>query len=415
MARVRLSLAALGLLGATLPAAAQDAPSLEALWDIIQQQQLEIEALKQQVGAAQEQIAGAGESIEATQEMVVATADYVETLEIPADRGSDTTLGGYGELHYNRLDADDPAHDLNEIDFHRFVLFFGHEFDERVRFYSELELEHAVAGDGQQGEIELEQAYVEFALNDNTSAQGGLFLLPLGILNETHEPPTFYGVERNSVENVIIPSTWWEAGAGVNGNFANGLSWDFALHSGLAIPTDGSNAFRVRSGRQKVAKADASDPAYTARLKYTGVPGLELAASYQYQADPSQVAGDGLDSGSLLTTHAIYDQGRFSLRALYGKWSFSGAAVQAAGADEQSGWYVEPSFRLGSNWGVYARYEDVDGARDQDKFSQWETGLSYWPVPDVTLKMDYRSREHDLFSAAGRDFGALDLGIGYQF
>ena len=408
MARVRLILAAVASLGASLPTAAQDSPTLEALWEVVQRQQLEIEDLKRQ-------IAGAGESIEVTQDMVAATADYVEALEISPDRSSDTSIGGYGELHYNRLNADDPAFDLDQIDFHRFVLFFGHEFSDRVRFYSELELEHSLSGDGHPGEVELEQAYVEFTLKNNTSAQGGLFLVPVGILNETHEPPTFYGVERNSVENVIIPSTWWEAGAGLHGNSASGLSWNFALHSGLAIPTTGSNAFRVRSGRQKVAKAIASDPAYTARLKYTGVPGLELSASYQYQTDPSQIAGDGLDSGNLFTTHAIYNHGNFSLRTLYGKWSFDGAAVQAAGADEQSGWYVEPSLRVGPNWGIYARYEGIDGARDQDEFEQWEAGLSYWPVPGVTVKIDYRSRKHELLSEAGRDFGALDLGIGYQF
>ncbi|MEE8542685.1 MAG: porin, partial [Gammaproteobacteria bacterium] len=143
--------------------------------------------------------------------------------------------------------------------------------------------------------------------------------------------------------------------------------------------------------------------------------GLELSASYQYQRDPSQMSGDGLDSGRLLTTHAIYSRENFSLRALYGEWSFAGAAVEAAAADEQSGWYVEPSFRISPNWGVYARYENVDGARDQDQFTQWEAGFSYRPVPDVTVKVDYRSREHALASAAGRDFGALDLGIGYQF
>jgi hypothetical protein len=71
--------------------------------------------------------------------------------------------------------------------------------------------------------------------------------------------------------------------------------------------------------------------------------------------------------------------------------------------------------RLSPNWGVYARYENVDGARDQDEFTQWEAGFSYWPVPGVTVKVDYRSREHVLASEAGRDFGALDLGIGYQF
>ncbi len=415
MAHVRLSLLALASFGVCPPTAAQDVPTFEVLWEIVQRQQLEIENLKRQVNAAQEQIEDAGEAIEATQDMVTATADYVETLDVSADKGSDTSIGGYGELHFNRLDADDPTLDLSQVDFHRFVLFFAHEFNDRVRFFSELEVEHSVAGDGQPGEVELEQAYVEFALKNNTAAQVGLFLLPVGILNETHEPPTFFGVERNSVESVIIPSTWSEAGVGLSGNSASGLSWNFALHSGLAIPTTGSNAFRVRSGRQKVAEADAGDPAYTARLKYTGLPGLELSASYQYQSDPSQVAGDGLDSGRLIATHAIYSRRNFSLRALYGKWLFDGAAVQAAAAEKQSGWYVEPSLRLGSNWGIYARYEDVDGARDQDRFVQWEAGLSYWPVPGVTVKVDYRSREHELLSAAGRDFDALDLGFGYQF
>ena len=415
MTRLKLIPITLASLGLSLTAAAQDAPTLEALWEIIQQQQTQIDDLKREVSTAEERIAGAGESIEATQDMVVATADYVEALEISTDRGSDTSIGGYGELHYNRLDADESARDLDEIDFHRFVLFVNHEFNNRVRFYSELELEHALSGEDQPGEMELEQAYLEFALNDRMSARGGLFLVPLGILNETHEPPTFFGVERNSVENVIIPSTWWEAGAGLSGNFSNGLSWDLALHSGLAIPTTGSSAFRVRSGRQKVAKANASDPAYTARLKYTGVPGLELSASYQYQSDPSQMAADGLDSGSLLTTHAIYNWQNFSLRALYGEWSFDGEAVRDAGAEEQSGWYVEPSIRLNPNWGIYARYEDVDGARDQDEFTQWEAGLSYWPVPGVAVKVDYRSRDHALASQAGRNFDVLDLGVGYQF
>jgi len=403
------------LFGVPLPATAQQAPTLEGLWEIIQQQQFEIEALQRQVSTTQGQIAGAEASIEATQDRVAATADFVDALAVSAGRASDTSIGGYGELHYNRIAADDPARDLDQVDFHRFVLSFAHEFDDRVRFFSEIELEHSLSGDGLPGEVELEQAYLEFALNDSITAQGGLFLLPVGILNETHEPPTFFGVERNSVETVIIPSTWWEAGAGLSGHFASGLSWTFALHSGLAMSTVGDDAFRVRSGRQKGGLASARDPAYTARLKFTGLPGLELSASYQYQRDPSQMSGDGLDSGRLLTTHAIYSRENFTVRALYGEWSFAGAAVEAAAAEEQSGWYVEPSLRIGPKWGVYARYEKVDGARDQDEFTQWEAGFNYRPVPDVTVKVDYRSREHVLASEAGRDFGALDLGIGYQF
>lgn len=154
-------------------------------------------------------------------------------------------------------------------------------------------------------------------------------------------------------------STISEVGAGLQGTFDNGLGWNLAVHRGLAIPTTGGDAFRVRDGRQKVAEALASDPAYTARLRYTGWPGLELSASYQYQSDPSQFPGDGLDDGHPFTTHAIYQAGNSGLRALYGSWTFNGAAVEAAGDDSQDGWYVEPSYSLHERLGIYARYEDL--------------------------------------------------------
>jgi len=409
------SLITLAFLALGVPALAQDVPSLQSMWEIIQQQQAEIDNLKSRLVDTTDDLEATNERVEDTEQMVVATTDYIETIDLSASTSNLPTILGYGEAHYNNLSADDSSRDLEQIDLHRFVLFFGKQFNDRVSFFSELEIEHSLAGDGAPGEVEVEQAWLNFAINDNLAAQGGLFLLPLGIINETHEPPTFYGVERNDVENIILPTTWWEAGGALSGNFSNGLSWNAAVHSGLAIPTTGGSAFRVRSGRQKVAEALASDLASTFRLKYTGLPGLDLSASYNYQSDASQLPGDGLDSGSLFTAHAIFQRDRFMLRALYGKWSFDGFAVEAAGADEQSGWYVEPSFRLTPNWGFYARYEDIEGARTQDEFTQWEAGLNYWPTPKVTLKFDYRSREHSLGAANGRDFAGIDLGIGYQF
>lgn len=394
------------LLSASLATAQETAPSLDEVWAIVQKQQAEIEALRAELNATQANVAESEARIEAT-------GDVVESFAIADSSISDTSIGGYGELHYNQFNAD--SGDSEEIDFHRFVLFFGHQFTDNIRFFSEFELEHSLSGDGKPGEVELEQAYVEYALNNDIHARTGLFLLPLGILNETHEPPTFYGVERNSVENIIIPSTWWEAGAGIRGNLAGGLSYDASLHSGLAIPTTGGSAFRVRSGRQKVAEANASDPAATFRLRYTGVPGLELAASYQYQWDPSQISGDGLDSGQLFSAHAIYQRERFGLRALYGSWHFDGDAVEAANADEQSGWYIEPNFRLSEKWGVYARYEDLDAAREQDQFTQSEFGFNFWPTDGVVLKMDYRRREFDSSALSADDFDAIDLGFGYSF
>jgi hypothetical protein len=405
------------LLAVLLPLASTAAdkapPTVEELWEIIQKQQAEIEALKKQQQDTAQQAAEADEKAEAA---VVAVE---ETVIADQDSGSWTDrmeIGGYGELHYNNIN-NDGIDDKNEIDFHRFVLFFGYEFTEKLRFWSELELEHALAGDGKPGELELEQAYIEYDIRDDLQTKGGLFLMPVGILNETHEPTTFYGVERNDVESIIIPSTWWEAGGALNGYYDNGISWDAAFTSGLAIPTDGDNAFRIRSGRQKVAEAIANDWAYTGRLKYTGVAGLELAGTLSYQSDVTQESGDGMDEGLLFSTHAIWQTGPFQLRALYAGWNFEGDAVKAAGADRQTGWYIEPSVRPWQEVGFYARYEDLDGARLRDQFRQWEIGANYWPHENVVLKVDYRDRSVDTvdIDAKSVDFKAFDLGIGYEF
>ena len=193
-------------------------PTIEQLWEIIQAQQAEIEALKKQQQDTAQQASDADEKAEAA---VVAVEEVDAKTAGVASWVDKTTIGGYGELHYNNFEGED-----NELDLHRFVLFFGHEFTDSIRFFSEFEIEHDVAGDGEDGEVEVEQAYVEFDLRENLQAKGGVFLMPVGILNETHEPGTFYGVERNDVENIIVPSTWWEGGGAVNGFFENGISWD---------------------------------------------------------------------------------------------------------------------------------------------------------------------------------------------
>ncbi len=372
--------------------------------------QQQIDELRQQLDQSRQQGVATEAKVEAVAEVIDA-----ELLQLPASKQS--IVSGYGELHYNNLDASDPSRDLEEVDFHRFVLLFGHQFNDKTRFYSELEVEHSLigGGGGTPGEVELEQAFIEHDLNPGLHLKAGLFLLPVGILNETHEPPTFYGVERNDVENIIVPSTWWEAGAGLNGRWGMDWSWDLALSSGLQMPTSGGSAFRIRSGRQKVAKAVASDGAITARLRYLGIAGLQAAVTVQYQFDPSQAANDGLDDGTLVEAHVDYRRGDFGLRALFARWDFSGAAVEAADADKQTGWYVEPSYRVTNRLGLYTRFEDVRGARGRDRFDQWELGLNWWLNENVVFKFDYRDRNHDLAGESGRDFTGIDLGVGYSF
>ncbi|MEW4981585.1 MAG: porin [Cycloclasticus sp.] len=360
-------------------------------------------------------VAQTNDKVEAAVIATESIADSASGIQKLANFADKTTIGGYGELHYNNLSGKGGASDKDEIDFHRFVLFFGHEFSDDIRFFSELEVEHSIAGEGKSGEVELEQAYIDFDLNDNHTARAGLFLLPVGIINETHEPPTFYGTERNPVEKNIIPATWWAAGAGLNGQLGGGFSYDAYVHSGLAVPGTGKNAWKVRSGRQKVSKAKANDPAATARLKYTGIPGLELAVSAQYQQDMGQGLVAGLDSGTLIETHAIWKSGPFGVKALYAAWDIDGSEVKAAGADEQEGFYIEPSYKISEKFGVFARFNQWDNqagsSASESEKEQWDIGVNYWPHENVVIKADYQYQNND----DGEDQNGLNIGLGYQF
>jgi hypothetical protein len=332
-----------------------------------------------------------------------------------------TTIGGYGEIHYNSLRDRKGDANKDEIDFHRFVLFVNHEFNDRMRFVSELEIEHSFSGDSDEdspGKVELEQAYIQYDLTEKTSLLGGLFLTPVGILNETHEPATFYGVERNDVEKNIIPTTWWEGGVMMEHEIMDGLSTNLSMSSGL--DSDGGS-YKPRDARQKVAKAEAKTFAYNGRLKYTAIPGLEVAGTINYQDNYCQNEIAGCDSAILYEGHVIYNRDAFGLRALYAQWDIDGSAVKAAGADEQYGYYVEPSYRVNNAWtlgqdigffGRYAVWNNQDKSAKQE-YAQYNMGLNWWVDKDVVVKVDYQIQ--DVESGVTTELDGINLGLGYQF
>lgn len=330
--------------------------------------------------------------------------------------GNKLSIGGYGELHYNNLDNDGPAGNKNELDFHRFVLFIGHEFSENIQFVSELELEHALVKDTADasgpGEIELEQAYIDIAYADRHGVRAGLFLMPVGLLNETHEPPRFYGTERNPVEKNIIPSTWWEGGVAVYGELAPGWRYDAAVTSGLNVSGPG---YKIRDGRQKVAKATAVHPAYTARLQWRGAAGLSLSAAVQYQDDITQ-GSDATAGGALLTeVDAVLSQGAMTLKALYANWALQGNGPKATGADQQQGWYIEPSYKLSPTLGLFARFNQWDnsaGDSIDSEYGQTDIGVNYWPHEDVVFKLDLQQHHGPIGTNL---YDGVNIGVGYQF
>lgn len=346
------------------------------------------------------------------------------------------TFGGYGELHYNNYKDGDKK---DEIDFHRFVLFYGHKFNDNLRFYSELEVEHALAGDGENGAVELEQAYLDYRINDAFNIKAGAMLVPMGIINETHEPPTFFGVERNEIETRIIPSTWREAGIGVHGEVVQGLRYEAGIMSGMDAGKFERPDRAVRSMRTELSEAAAHDFAFYGALNYRGIPGLSVGASFVTgntgQNGVSDSALKGVNGRLLLwDVHAQYRLGGLELRGLYARGTLGDADKITAAAIARSGSNstVAPS----SFWGYYGeagyhfsfgdemqlspflRYERYNtqasvpsGFSADRKNNERVTtlGLNFKLHPQVVFKVDYQDFKED----PKKD--RFNLGMGYMF
>ena len=370
-------------------------PTAEEMWDKIQELEMKVETTGEMI----EESAGSG-----------------------GHGGGGVLWGGYAEVHYN-------AGDKQQIDVHRWVLFTEYEFNDKLRVQGEFELEHALAGDGKPGEVELEQAFIEYNTSPSNAVFAGVVLVPVGMLNETHEPPTFFGVERDRVHSQIIPTTWWEAGVGSRGELNEGLGYDIFLHSGLDVD---ETAFTMRGGRQKVAEAVANRPAITGRLRYTGFPGLNLTVAAQYQDDITQgTAETGTDTdfdtdATLLNVTADYRSGPIGLKAMYARWDLdegtTGVGPASLGRDEQWGYFIEPSYRFAApgaggdgEIGVFARYYAFDTAASDSTGSVedgFTVGFNWWIHPDVVLKADY---DEITIENSTSDDDRLNLGIGWQF
>jgi len=382
-------------------------PTMADVVKLLQQQQAEIEALKAELRKTDSKVEATATAVEQTASKVDSGSGTDSSYAKVADIAQRTHVGGYGEIHYNNKKNGG----TDEIDVHRFVMYLEHKFTDDVRFFSEVELEHSIAGEGQNGEVELEQAFIDWDFAEHHGAKMGLFLIPVGILNETHEPNTFYGVERNNVERNIIPTTWWESGVMLDGQIAPGFSYDIGVHSGFNADETGGGAFEIRGGRQKSSEATAEELAYTGRLKYTAVPGLELAATVSYQEDILQGFGTDDAPAILYETHAAYQAGPFGLRALYARWDIDNDLAEALGRDEQTGWYFEPSYKLTPRLGVFARYSEWDteaGGSADTEVDQFDIGLNFWLLENVVLKADVA----DQSNGTGDSF---NLGIGWSF
>ena len=344
-----------------------------------------------------------------------------------------TAISGYMDFHFNKREFED-----GQIDFHRFVLLITHRFSDRIRFVSELELEHAlVEGLEEGGELELEQAYVDFLLTRRFNLRAGMLLVPVGIINERHEPPTFYGVERPFVDTFIVPTTWFDAGAGVHGELGRGWRYRAYVMAPLnALEFTAEEG--LRGGIQKGSEANIGRPAVTGRLEYVGLPGLTAGASFWTGRSGFEFRPRFDVPVSLGEADVRYSRDRLELRGQFAQVSITNADLlndamgRAVGVDPNvartlRGFYGEAGYRVisGASYGeigLFARYENFDTQfrmptgyqplKELDR-DALVFGVTYWPDPDIALKADYaavRSRNSTI-----REPNSFNIGLGWWF
>ena len=348
------------------------------------------------------------------------------------DAATRLPVAGYMDFHITKERGD-----FFRPDFHRFVLLFGHSFSERIKFWSELELEHSrLEGGETSGEVALEQAYLDFLVKPYFNLRAGMLLTPVGIINERHEPPSFNGVERPFVESVIIPTTWHDLGFGVTGNLGRGFRYRAYLMGSLdASRFDAEGG--ISEGRTSGFESSFRNPAKVARVEYTGVRRLTLGASIY-----SGHAGFNTPGLNPRVSIAEFD-GRYGYRRFDFRGLFANTWVSQAGelndqqqrqfgfnpniAKQMRGYYFEPAVhvfprRNRNDLILFTRYEKFNTQQEmpagylplaQFDRSAWVTGVTLKPNADVAIKFDYVFNRNA--SAVVRALDGINLGVGWWF
>lgn len=344
-------------------------------------------------------------------------------------QSSGLSIGGYAEITYNNVDGSETA---AELDVQRLVMLFAYKFDDRTQFITEIEYEHVQ-------EVFVEQAFLNYSISDGVNLRGGLMLVPMGIINEYHEPTTFNGVERPSLDGKVVPTTWREIGFGVSGRVNSAsVRYQAYLMTGSASHLNDAYVLRgsdgLRKGRQKGARSVGSDVNFAAKVEYYGIPGLKLGASaYLGNTQTDRPDLDSTQVGlSMFGLDYRYNGGRFSSRGQYITSTLSDTEeYNTAGnrdlGSAMQGFYVEGAYNLlpankKQKLDAFVRYENFDTHADiagslavndayhRDEFTY---GFSYHLANGAVFKADYQSKGT---AVEGADrVGQFNMGIGVFF
>jgi Ni/Co efflux regulator RcnB len=356
------------------------------------------------------------------------------------------SIGGYFEGYYSKLVSDKTSSSRDTSDFIRGVLYFGYKFNDWILFNSEIEIEHAftqATKSSSAGEVAVEFAYLDFLLSNYANARVGLLLMPMGFINEIHEPNTYFGVFRPEVEQRIIPTTWRENGVGLFGKLGEDVQ--YRLYANTGLNARGFAPVGLRNARQRGDRAIAEDISVVGRIDYTPIPSVLLGGSF-FTGDQGQdqvVSGTDIPATNLTLweLHGQYRAYGLELRTLFAMANIGDArqltealritkdigptdtiANTMLGTYFEVGYDVLPLIYPGTEQYLapFVRFEyydtqySVPGGFDANSSAEqrlWTTGLSYKPHPNVVLKVDYR----DFSLVSGERPDEVNFGIGLAY
>ncbi len=329
---------------------------------------------------------------------------------------SPLSIGGYGEMYYSHA-SKEAAADVSTVDVYRFVPYIGYKFNDNIILNVELEFEHGGVEAGDGGEVIVEFMYLDFLLDEKYNFRIGHMLMPMGLINERHEPTLFTTVQRPNTSKYLIPSTWHESGLMVFGKITQDFSYKIAGVTGLDDSKTGSKWIRNARGGSFKQTNEGNEQlglGFVARVDYTGINGLLLGASTY------------LDSSiKMWDIHADYKSGPFRAYGVYTQTERDDSAANAAGNGETkaNGGFINVGYDLlsfipGSDkkLPLFIQYESVspqdrlfDGS-SVDSIDTTTFGINFFPHEQVVLKVDYAMQEQNSL-----DIDTISASIGFIF
>ena len=371
---------------------------------------------------------------------------YINSAEKMLLTNGNLKIGGYGEVHYNQPLESDVMKNGN-LDVHRFVMMMGYQFNDRLQFVTELEFEHVK-------EVFVEQAFLQYKINQFINFRGGLILTPMGIINEYHEPTAFNGVERPQIDNNISPTTWREIGFGITGVvLPASLKYQLYVMNGFN-GFDGSarigGASGLRGGRQKGAESFVSSPNFSGKVEYFGIRGLNVGLSGYFgktqstlyngidknndtaiaKADSSVVGISMLGADARYSFKGLKVTGQLYYTALSNTEQYNAFTKNKGGGNLGSsmfGYYVDLGYNLLRNAKTemqlipFIRYSNYDthytvpkNINDNLAYQKnvYTTGISYFLTKGAVVKIDMQFVKTGVADVYAKTFNA---GFGIMF